>query len=314
MISLREDSRIHSFEVGFGACLLSLSPVFVAAAAVHPTAMAFYRVAIGGVLMGIAAILKGDFRGFGMRHWAFATLAGISLGLDLIFWHVSIKYVGPGLATLLANFQVVVLSVIGIAAFHERPTARFFISLSMALVGLAIIVAPRWEDAGEHFQTGILFGFLTALTYSCYLIGLSGVHKSANPPGDTLILSVVSLISSALIGGYALVKSVDFRVPDLKNLAYVSAYGALCQGLGWLLISRSMPKVPLSLVGILLLLQPLLAYVWDVIFFAKPLSLAECAGAVLAVVGIYFGSTRLRAANREPVVLTGNADIAGSQP
>ena len=40
--------------------------------------------------------------------------AGVFFSLDLWFWHRSIIYIGPGLSTLLANFQVFILMLVGI--------------------------------------------------------------------------------------------------------------------------------------------------------------------------------------------------------
>jgi drug/metabolite transporter (DMT)-like permease len=44
----------------------------------------------------------------------------------------------------------------------------------------------------------------------------------------------------------------------------------------------------------MLMLQPCLAYVWDVLFFAKPLLPGEAAGAVLALAGIALGAAEER--------------------
>jgi len=41
-----------------------------------------------------------------------------------------------------------------------------------------------------------------------------------------------------------------------------------------------------------LLLQPTLSYVWDVLFFDKPTGTVEIAGVILALAGIFLGSTR----------------------
>ena len=42
--------------------------------------------------------------------------------------------------------------------------------------------------------------------------------------------------------------------------------------------------------GIALLLQPTLSFVWDVAFFARPMSAKELLGAAIALFAIYLGS------------------------
>jgi drug/metabolite transporter (DMT)-like permease len=48
--------------------------------------------------------------------------------------------------------------------------------------------------------------------------------------------------------------------------------------------------VPASRVGVVLLLQPLLAYLWDVLFFSGPLSGRQLAGAGITVFAIWLAS------------------------
>jgi len=53
--------------------------------------------------------------------------------------------------------------------------------------------------------------------------------------------------------------------------------------------------VPASRVGLILLLQPTLAFIWDVLIFARPFGTQEIAGAALAIAAIGLGSRPRRA-------------------
>ena len=59
--------------------------------------------------------------------------------------------------------------------------------------------------------------------------------------------------------------------------------------LGWLAITRGMPGLPASLVGLLLLLQPTLSMIWDAALFGLRLEVLQLVGAFLALAGIYLG-------------------------
>jgi drug/metabolite transporter (DMT)-like permease len=50
--------------------------------------------------------------------------------------------------------------------------------------------------------------------------------------------------------------------------------------------------VEASRAGLLLLLQPALTFVWDVLFFGRPTTAPEALGAALAIGAIYMGSAR----------------------
>ena len=55
-------------------------------------------------------------------------------------------------------------------------------------------------------------------------------------------------------------------------------------------IASSLPKVTTTEAGLALLLQPTLSFVWDVVFFARPMTATDFAGAAIALVAIYLGS------------------------
>jgi len=62
--------------------------------------------------------------------------------------------------------------------------------------------------------------------------------------------------------------------------------------IGLVVISWSLDKVETSLVGLLLLMEPTFAYVWDLTFFSRETTVIELAGAALALGAIYLGSTK----------------------
>jgi len=61
---------------------------------------------------------------------------------------------------------------------------------------------------------------------------------------------------------------------------------------GWILISTALPRVQVSVAGLIILLQPSLAFIWDILFFARPTGALEVMGAGLALTAIYLGLTR----------------------
>ena len=58
--------------------------------------------------------------------------------------------------------------------------------------------------------------------------------------------------------------------------------------------SRALVVVEASRAGLILLLQPTLAFIWDVLFFARPTGVVDALGAGLALTAIYIGGTRRR--------------------
>jgi drug/metabolite transporter (DMT)-like permease len=273
-----------------GALAISFSAVFMKLVAVGPTTAGFYRMLFGGALLAAWLVVRGERPSLGgARGWLLA--AALAFALDLIFWHRSILEVGTGLATLLANFQVFLVALASIALLGERGGWRVAVAIPLALVGLMLIVGIDPAALAPDRQRGIAFGLATALCYAGYLLSLRQV-RATGPGSPIATVATISLLSAVLLGGAVLIEGESFAIPSLADLGLLLLYGLLGQVLGWVLISRAMDRIPTTMVALVLLLQPVFAYLWDVAFFARRFTALELGGAALALLAIQLGATR----------------------
>lgn len=277
--------------VMFGAAMISFSAVFVKLAHVGPTMAGFYRVLFGGALLTIMVLAQRKRLWTGRRPFALAVAAGVLFALDLSFWHRSIHILGPGLSTILSNFQVFFLAGMGALVMGERLGGRLALGIPLAMAGLYLLVGLNFASLGEDYQRGVFYGLLTALCYGGYILTLRQLQSLADAPGRTANLTIVSLVTALVMGVEGWVQGESFLIPDAQSWAALIAYGLAGQVLGWVIIARGLPRLAASLAGLVLLLQPTLAFVWDMLFFAKPVDLAQGLGAALALAGIYLGAT-----------------------
>jgi drug/metabolite transporter (DMT)-like permease len=278
----------------FGAMLISFSAVFVKLTQVSAGASTFYRVFFGGLALGVFLVASGGWRTVSRRLIAGSMLCGLFFTFDLWCWHASIHYIGPGQATMLGNFQVFFLTGTAIVFLGQRPNATFLISLAMAMTGLYCIVGAGWSVHSADYKTGVYFGLLTAVFYTLFLLALK--KTVSGQAGPVAVMTAVSFATALFMALLMVATGDSFAIPDGKNLICLLAYGVLCQGLGWFLISTGLKHTRAALAGLILLLQPILSYVWDVLIFAKPVTPLEIFGAALALTAIYLGSTAGRKA------------------
>ena len=273
-----------------GAALISLSPVWVKLVSVSPTVSGFYRVLIGGGALAIFLLVTRRRLALSRRTLLVLLAAALFFAADLWSWHRSIGYVGPGLATLLGNFQVFFMTLAGCLLLGQRPAARQLIAIPLALLGLALIVGIDWRALSADYRLGILFGLVTAVTYAGYLLCLrearaNTVHRSAARE-----VAVVSLLTAVLLGMAAAAEGVPLTIPSAADAGWLLSYGIVSHCVGWLLIAGSLPRVSAAAAGIALLLQPTLSFAWDVLFFARGITLQELLGAAIVLGAIYLGS------------------------
>lgn len=277
-------------QVLLGAVMISFSAVFVKLADVSPTASGFYRVFFGFLFLLGTALLGKSLRKPSSTQALLILFCGFTFALDLFFWHVCILYVGPGLATLLGNFQVFLLAGAGIVLYREAVRPRLLLSIPLSIFGLLLLVGLDWQSLSETYKTGIFYGLLTALCYTFFLLGL----RKLQADGETPLFASLMLISlyCAVFLGLKMIHTGDsFAIPDTKSLLSLVSLGLFCQAIGWLLIAGALSKIPASFTGLILLLQPALAFIWDVLFFNRSTDLLNWIGVVLTLAAIYMGLT-----------------------
>lgn len=275
-----------------GAALISLSPVWVRLVDVAPSTSGFYRVLFGGAALVIYLLATRRRLHMSRRTWLLLTVASVFLSLDLWFWHRSINYIGPGLSTLLANFQVFIMMIVGIVFLRQIPKPMQVLAVPLALVGLALIVGLDWSALPKDYKLGVIFGFLTAATYAGYLLTLRKVRETSTFRVPTRELAVISVICAVMLAVTVLVEGESLAIPTIEDMGWLVAYGVLSHCLGWLFIASSLSEVSTVEAGLALLLQPTLSFVWDVLFFNRPMTAIELLGAGIALIAIYMGTAR----------------------
>ncbi len=281
------------------AVIISFSGVFVKTSLVHPLVSAFYRVFFGCLFLICACWKKGELKKKGLKKNLLAILCGLVFSLDLFCWHMSIQYVGPGLATILGNCQVFILAIVGCLVFKERLGAWFVVSVPLAFLGLFMVIGLDIDRLSPDYILGLVFGLLTAVCYSIFLLLLRYLQSddpsdpSVNGSGGSVFYyqMVLTAASSFFLGSAIFVSNHSFAISGTSSLLSLLGLGFLSQAVAWVMISNSLPRVQASRAGLILLLQPALSFVWDVLLFNRQTGIAGWAGVTMVLAAIYLGMT-----------------------
>jgi drug/metabolite transporter (DMT)-like permease len=294
------DSGVSLRAIGyiiFGATMVSFTSVLVELANVGPTVSAFYRMLFGGLILLGVTIIKSDRLWFGIKSLVIPFVCAFLFSMDLFFWHRSINFVGPGLATILGNMQVFFVAILAVIFLKEKLSWRLMVAIPFAVGGLFMIVQTGWGEQGGTVEMGVLYGLLTALSYALYILTLRKSQSSGYKLRFSLIPNMmwISLMSAALLGITVVVEpGAHFGIPDLQTWSALIGLGVVGQVLGWVFISKGLPQVNASVAGLALLLQPALAFGWDILFFDRPTTSIEYIGAAVVLAAIYLGATKTK--------------------
>ena len=287
MKSLLGNPRVRLFA---GAILISFSPVLVRLVNVSPTTSGFYRLFLGGMALAMFLLMTGRKLSFSKTAWIALLVSAVFFALDLWFWHRSIIYIGPGLATLLANFQVFFMTAAGVILLRQRPTSTQLVAVPLAMLGLVMIIGLDWQGLQENYRIGVIFGLLTAVCYAGYLLSMRTARTGSVHAVPSREIAVLSLIAASILGMAAIAEGQSLAIPSLEDAIWLACYGLLVHAVGLMFIASSLAKVTTTQVGLALLLQPSLSFTWDILFFDRPVTLLEGAGAIITLAAIYLGS------------------------
>ena len=275
-----------------GAVMISLSGVWVKVAHVAPNVSAFYRVFFGGMILFGAALSRHELKWPGARQLMLCLLCGFLFAMDLWLYHNSIQYIGPGLGTILPNFPVFILAAAGISFLSEPLRPAYLLSLPLAFVGLFMIVGIHWSHLEPLYRIGIYYGLGCAFCYAGFLLSLRKLQADQMGVSFFYVLMMVSFATAIFLAAEIIYSHDSFQIPDSQSFFALAALGLLSQSAGWILITNALPGIRASLSGLILLLQPALAFVWDVLFFHRPTSPLNWLGVGLALAAIYLGMAR----------------------
>ena len=284
-----------------GALVIAFSAILVRLAEVSPSTAAFFRCAYALPLLGLLALLERRRYGPRSRRDRLLALgAGLFLAADLVLWHYSIKSVGAGLSTVLANSQVVVVGLLAWAALGERPDGRVIASIPVVLFGVVLISGVIGVGAyGDDPALGAIYGILTAIAYALFLLILrQGNTDQRRPAGPLFDATLTAAFFSALAG--IAIGDLDW-VPDAESQAWLMLLGVSSQVVGWLLISVSLPRLPAVLTSILLMLQPVCTVFLAAILLSEAPSTLQLAGVAVVLGGVAFATIK----PRTPAVASG---------
>ncbi|MBA2615034.1 MAG: DMT family transporter [Actinobacteria bacterium] len=285
-----------------GALAIVFSGILYRYADVSPETGAFFRCLYA--LPPLWLLARWEDRRVGprprrLRAWAW--LAGAFLSVDLLLWHHAIEAVGAGLATVLANTQVVLVGLIAWVVLRERPAGSSLFAIPLAGAGVVLISGALEQGAyGDDPALGAFLGLLAGLAYTGLLLtlrqGSRDLRRVAGPLYDaTLAATVVLLPVGLAVGGLDL-------LPALSAHAWLGLLALSSQVAAWLLITLSLPRLPAVVTSILLTLQPVGSVLFAALLLAERPSLLQFLGTAAILAGLLIASAGRRGGDElEPV-------------
>jgi drug/metabolite transporter (DMT)-like permease len=212
-------------------------------------------------------------------------IAGIFFSIDLLLWNHSIADVGAGLATVLANIQVVLVPLTAWILLAERPSSRVLLALPISLVGVLLISGVLEHGAYGHDPArGTAYGLAAGIAYVGFLLllrhGGADLRRPAGPLFDATAVAVVLCTAAGLVIG-------DARLmPSWPSAGWLITLALTSQVIGWLLIGTSLPRLPAAISSMLLTVQPALTVGLAALILSEAPTVLQLLGVLLVLTGL----------------------------
>ena len=285
-----DDRRIMLIAL-FGAMLLSFAPLLYIRSNTSPVTGAFFRMlyALPILIFLVWYLNRDDPRG--IRNRALAFSAGLLLAIDFVGYHSAIDYIGSGIATLIGNSQVVIVTLVSWWMFGERPNRMIIFALPMVMLGL-MLISGIWDDEpyGDDPIKGVVGGIVAAIFYSSFLILYRFSNRIQAPSVNLQLDATAGAATGLLIAGILPLSRLDIEPIDFSftwpGHGWIILLAASCQVMGWIAITYALPRLPAAHISFAILLQPVLTILWGVIILSEKPSIQQIGGMSLIFAAI----------------------------
>ena len=269
-----------------GAAAISFAPLLYSLSDTNPATGAFFRMAYAVPVLALMVYFSNKQETSDTHSRRLAFVAGLLLAFDFLGYHSAIDYVGTGIATLIGNSQVIIVTLVSWKLLGERPNRSILFSLPIVIIGLALITGI-WDDEpyGEDPTKGVVAAVFAAFFYSSFLIVFRYSNRqrapAANPQldatiGATIGLLILDSMPLASIG----VEQISFEI-TWPGHGWLLALALTCQVAGWIAITHALPRLPGAHTSFAVLIQPVLTIVWGMALLDEPPSFQQSLGMVL---------------------------------
>jgi drug/metabolite transporter (DMT)-like permease len=257
-------------------------------------AVAAWRVAFSVLFIAVIVVARDRgraIRSLSGRDWAMAATAGCFLAAHFWSWIASLSYTTVASSVVLVSTQPVFVALLSVAMLKERPSARQWAGIGVAVGGAAVI---GWGDfaGGPEPLLGDLLAVAGAVFVSIYYV----IGRSVRQRLDlwSYIAVVYGVAAAVLLGGAALHPDVAVTgYPGTDWLVFL-ALAAGPMMIGHTGVNYALRYLPAYVANLALLGEPIGATLlaWWLPGIRERPSMQLLAGGALILLGIGMGMRR----------------------
>jgi len=270
--------------VWLGVVLYSLGPVMVAASTVSGPVLSFYRLWIGAAAFGVLTLVhvRVTRRRPTLHGWGWALRAGVAFGVHQLLFMSAIKLTSVVDVTLMSTLSPLVVGILAIPMFGERPGVSFRLWSMLAIVG-AVVVVLAGSSGPEGDPVGMLLATANVVAFALFFL----FSKAGREHIDVLpFLFGVMLVAAVTVSAFVLATGEPLGSIDGKSLALAAGIALFPGLLGHFVMTWPLQYVPANIPPVIRLATPLLAGTFAWLLLSQSIGWPEVVGGVITLLGV----------------------------
>ncbi len=235
---------------------------FKQAAPTHPLVVSGTRLAIAAVILAVPTLRAARAGRLSARIVRAGAICGVLYGIHFGTWVTSLSMTSVASSVTLVTATPLLLAGLALATGRDRPEARHWASIGLALVGLSAI---GWADLS--LSRDALVGDGLALVGAAAMAGYLQIVRGLGKDLDVLAFGGLATFFGALaLLAAAVVADVPIAFASSASLGWIALAALIPQLIGHNLLTWSLRHATPTAVGIATVGEPvgatLLAWLW----------------------------------------------------
>ena len=227
------------------------------------------------------------------RDFGIIVLIGFANSIGMICFFFGLARLDASITSMVLSTLPVVVLVI-LAFIGEPLTQRKIVRLSLAMIGLYLLIGP----GGEVDMIGVGLVLCAVLLFGSQLVLTQPIVRKHDPQLVTRYVMTIMLIVITL---YWWFQDGQLHMPTTQQWIYILLLGVVSTFVARVLLYEAVKRVGSGQMALLMPLETLLSITWSVLFLGERFSTIQWIGgllilasAVLAVQRLGFGGQKLR--------------------
>lgn len=255
----------------------------LAPAGVESTTIGAVRLAVGGVVLLILAVVRGGFRAGGRWPLFGTLLSALFVACYQLCFFAGVARTGVAAGTMVAiGSSPVAAGLLGYLVRREHVGSRWLTATLSAVVGCVFLAAG--VGGLQSNMVGILLALGAGFSYAAYTVSIKGLLEHHAPDS---VMAVVFCLAALLLSPLLVTSHLGW-LAEPRGIAVALHLGVMATAVSYGFFARGLKSISVGTAATLSLGEPLTAALLGVVVLGERLGLLQIAGIVLLFGGLVF--------------------------